>query len=1369
MKAIFFRTAPVILLLCLCFAGSFAETENNLFVRIPNNPVSNAITALAQDQNGFLWLGTDKGLVRFDGIEYKIFRGESFDSVRMINSYIRNLYLDSKGILWIGTNEGAVIYNPEAGRFIRLNIVPANTTVKSFMELPGEEVLIGTNKSLLIANRKGEVSALSSGGLNPLAGENVTHMAKDLYGNIWLANNNGFTRIDIPDTLSAQKDNLVFTFYPQKFNLGYFSIDPMNNIWFCDGETIKRTKATQNDRLEKIETIRTEFDSRAIFHDKNERMTLLNRRYESIHLLFHDETGRIVSEQKYQLNPLSPNHMSDNISSIIRDKKGNFWFGTRDGLFVYDDSSLKNFHTITEKKGSTDGLSHSVISEILEDSQKNIWIGTSIGLNKLSFPNGKPYIEQFSDSHDINSFRLNNRVQALAEGDDGILWVGSKLGIAYFDPEKKHFFARAETDNFLSKINAMFVRTMFKDKQGRIWIGFVYGGLICFDSASGKFLKITTPRNDFNKQDIWAVHEDIDGSIWFGSKRDGLFRFQPDSIQSSGMVQHMRQYNVSGRKNSSTSTDWITSLFLDFNRSLWVGTSRGLYKYNRDSNTFQRIILSSPSEEPYICGIKQDLQGNYWISTTTGVHRYNDQKGFSTFFEFNQGDFARVEYSFGSCLTDDGKILLGGIKGVVYFDPSKIAVDTTLQNRIFITDFRIGNQEITPDGIHLKNDINTDNRITMKYPENQFTLAFSSLHLNNPQYIRFAYMLEGVDDNWIYTEWNRNYAGYTNLSPGKYRLKIRSTNETGSWLDNIRTIDLHILPPWYMTYWFYALAALICLTVLFFIFRILYSRNHYRQAEQINAIKQTYFINVTHSFKTPLMLLQTPLNQLIRHGDQMTIDERDMMLNLMNKNVKRISNLIRQVTEFRKIEQKKTSLYLVEMNIIPFLNEICNSFQPMFHSKQIPLNFESNIPMVMVTIDPEKIETILFNLLSNAYRFTPEGGKVTVRCMLEPTDYKLYISVSDTGIGIEPAHRQKVFERFWKAKTTENNFYSNGAGIGLSLSKELVELHHGEIFLQSHPGAGSTFTFTLRLGSKHFEKLYVEKETDPIQPLFTNTYVEAEQESYSIVDNSNRTDLPLVYMLSDTTDTLNLTRYILKDYRMMAHSSFDTLKETVLHTPPNLVIVDMAIHHNPPMLAFCKEVKSDPQTSHIPIMIFTPEDSKEENIIGYEVGVDAIIEKPFGTEYLLARINQLVRSRVELKEKLQLDLIITPNPEEEESGDRKFINQVMIVIEKNMSNESFNLQEFAKAMNSSKSVLHSRLQNLTQQSPIEFLRTVRLKKAAQLLALNAYNITQVSYMVGFSDSRYFSTCFKKQFGMTPREYIKKYKQEENIEDQLKSI
>ena len=1337
----------------LCIPGA-ASAE--YFVNIRHYNTNNRVTAIEQDSLGFIWVGTSAGLYKFDGNIYrKAYSGESRD-LSVLNTFIRALYKDSDGNIWIGTDQRAVKYDLSADSFVPVDGEIGNRRVNTFCQIGESLIVAGTSNGIAVIDPVNCGSRILPDTHCPGIGTmSYISSDRDIDGNVWLISSSAFVRLALSDR-SFEVDKL-----PGNQQANFIKADPFGRLWFNDGENIYiasigfSENGTGSGVERRLQLKNVEKRAEGFSMTFRGKEAWLGTAYCGLRKYYFDDSGNIARNDVFWIDESDKNDLSNFISVTFFDNHGRLWLGTLTGLYVVADDSA---NTVFRSIGHRQGLAHNVVSDICCDKDGNIWVSTSNGLNRMTVQNGSCVdIKHYINPSTENMAVTDNRLQNMALDDGNILWIGTKRGIVNFDIAEERFFSDPEVDMFIKSRNGYYPKSIYKDRSGHIYMGFVSGGIIV-RKRNGQVYRIELPEKAYLRSGVNCIMQDHEGDLWFESQYVGLFRIPDESLKennTSGYVLYPKGDRCA--PGTSKEMDAVNTLFCCKNGILLAGASNGLYRYRPEHDAFERIGLDFLDDDCYVCSIAEDDYGYCWIFTTSGVYRYSqDDEEFPVYIELDKGSFACNDYSNGSCTGLDGYIYASGINGLTYFNPEKIGKTNSAVN-ICISDFTILNRKIIPDTRHIPVNINMADIVNIYHSDAQFSFEFTTFDYGQIRRTQFCYKLENFDDEWISVAGGQNFISYSNMPPGHYVLRVRATDVNGMWSTNERKIKIFIHTPWWETWWFRCLCLMSAAIIIFFIVRQAYLQYSNRQTEKLNELKLDFYINVTHSLKTPLAMLRVPIDELLRDDVDMSARDRKELLLIMNNSVRKLSDMIKQLTEFRNLKQNTVPLNLVEMDIRRFVGKIFESIQYLFREKNISIQYVSDNGFpCMITVDPEKIETVLFNMLYNAYTFTPFGGSVEIRTALSDDGRYFLISVKDTGIGISKENQKRIFERFWQGEYEADTIADKGIGLGLSLAKGLVRLHHGDIHVESSPGKGSVFTVELPVENKMVQ----HADAEPVEPVYTRQLAEIDAEFRQIDDAAaNKENAEKIVLITLDNDLFRLMTYLLKEYDIRHLPNIGNSFHEIASLDANLVIVDVTSYSQEEGTGVCRHLKNDISTRHIPIILIVNEQTGKVADY-YNLGIDMLVEKTFDSGHLRSIVRQLLQNRQFVQEKDKLDLIANKVVDVKvESSNEKLMGAIMEVIEKNMANEKFSLSDFAEEMHMSRSVLHTKIQAITGSSPMDFLRDIRLRKAAKLLGANSYNVMQVSYMVGFTDSRYFSTCFKKKFGMTPREYMANHKPE----------
>jgi AraC-like DNA-binding protein/CheY-like chemotaxis protein len=895
-------------------------------------------------------------------------------------------------------------------------------------------------------------------------------------------------------------------------------------------------------------------------------------------------------------------------------------------------------------------------------------------------------------------------------------------------------------------------------------MGFATGGIAVYITASDTFVLLNTIDANLQDEDYWAITEDARGYFWIGTRKSGLYKIKFDTDR---LIE--KRDKAITLKRQFLSSHWITSIFINKDNVPWVGTSDGVFHFNTIKDDFDPVSLSLTNDgSTYICGILEDTAEAIWIFTTQGVYKYDEHLHNTLYYDINNGNLARANYLFGHLIAADGTIYMGGINGLYYFYPSELVPDTS-KLEIFITDFQILNKQVLPSrNPHLSTNINFANKLKLSYKDYQFLIGFSTLYLPDPDRIKYRYKLEGFDKSWIYVDAHHNYASYSNLPPGNYILKIVSTNASGIWLENEKSILIQISTPPWTSWWAYCIYIVLFMTIIGFCIYIIYLMGMYKQQEKNKRWKERLYTNITQGIETPLFLIKTPMDELIGNLNVYTKPEIGNILKIMQQNVKRLLFLTKQLLELQQTDIGQSSIAVLKTDLVPFLQDIYSLFSDIAQSRNIHFKLQHSETLIPAYMDMEKMEMVMYNLLSNAFKSVLENGMVAIRCYSNPNDERIWIEIYDNGVGIKKQYREQIFQSSYYSENEETaDSESAGEGLELTLAKNLIEAHGGKLLIERILGKGSTFKFYLHSSKENLpKKIKIEtgtQESSSHKPYIEN-FIDLEK-SIEFTHKSGKNPSPeasRILLLEKKEDLRVFFEKILqKDgYTVRSFETEEEIFQASISFEPALILCDVNREDEKDVFSLCKKIKDKIQTSHIPVVLLMENNFAEKNIQeGYLFGADACISKPFEVSYLFVRIKQLIDIRHSIKEKLRIEEFIYSNKEKSAivSMDKKFLDKIMLVIEKNIANENFNLDEFARQSGVSRSVLNTKVQLLLGQAPIDFVKTVRLKKAAQLLESNAYSISEISLMVGFIDPGYFSISFKKLFGETPSEYMKNRK------------
>ncbi|NDW17748.1 hybrid sensor histidine kinase/response regulator [Dysgonomonas sp. 216] len=1074
------------------------------------------------------------------------------------------------------------------------------------------------------------------------------------------------------------------------------------------------------------------------------------------------------------------------------DLDGNAWVGTSRSGLRHINSKTLDVTTISGMKLDKGGTLVNDIYSIFVDNNNGVWVGTLFqGLCYY-----QPSMHKFQLIQTVHSETAitNETIRCFLEDEDGTILVGAGNGLYRFYPETK-----IVEKIYADKINDLCL-SLYRDSKNRIWVGTFLNGFYCIDNKNIKhFIRSSTNLDlDPNQNVSRAIYEDNNGHFW-GSVPGGVASIDPNTgkiiyilaDKHPKIKNHTTVYNfypvdnetfaVVGESgifyyNPQKDEVWVPDVdtpdspkFQDFNIKYyciykdsrgfeWYGTEAGIRLWDNTNNRLYKITSNDGLPNNAVSAIIEDNNGIMWVSTANGICKINIQTNYNehTFsivsFGTSDGLQSGKFYDRSSLKAKDGKLYFGGIHGFNYFDPQKIDYNKSINRPIF-TGLSLFNSPIKKDSIYnghviLKKPINLTNEIKLHHNENFISIEFSGLNYVNPAQTYYRYKLHNFDENW--NEVLTNGLGkvtYTGLPSGKYKFVVYTANNDKVWGDEPSELTIIIKPPFWATAYAIAIYIVIIMFVLYYLYQLQDKRtkrkiseqkevNMRKQKEELDQMKFKFFTNISHEFRTPLTLITTPLDILIKQQDDETLKKR---LESIYKNAANLLQLVNQLLDFRKLEMKGEKNYLQKSDIVQFIESIYIQFKDTTASRNIDFALETDIDSTIMFFDQDKMHKIMNNLLSNALKFTPEGGHISLKISKVKEGRRNFINiiVSDTGCGMAPKDMEQIFDRFYQGKKQNN--MQPGSGIGLHLVKEYVKLHEGSISVESDIGIGSEFSVLIPTDLMGTE----EKEVNENGIQAESTDKKISTKTLLIVEDNNEFRNFLIEQLSPI-------------FKILEAEDGVNGEQIAINELPDLIVSDLMMPRVDG-LELCRRLKLNIQTSHIPFILLTARSSDEAKIDGYEAGADSYISKPFNFDMLLTRINKLIEQQEKRKELFHKTIEVTPSSITTTSLDEELVQRALMLVEKNMDNTGYSIDNLSKDIGLSRSQLYRKLQSITGLTPIEFIRSIRLKRAAQLLINSQYNISEIADIVGFNTLKYFNKYFKEEFGMPPTQYRLKNK------------
>ncbi|MBN9381790.1 MAG: response regulator [Chitinophagaceae bacterium] len=1276
----------------------------------------NQIKCLVEDPGGNLWVGTKGGgLCYYDRDQDAFLRPEDlgFQSDKPIDLAVLSLHLDKKGQLWIGTFHDLWLMglkNKTIRHFIAgtdAHTGLSDPTIQSIFEDSRDRLWIGTDRGLNLFNdSNGTFTHFlhDDKDVRSLSNNKVIAITEDAHHRLWVGTNGG--GLNRMDELRGG-----FTCYKKGNTADGLSGDVVRSLYPAEGG--------------------------GLWIGTEDALDLLQ-----------DEQGPILH---YRKGETSEGNLSDKtILSLLQDSSGILWVGTSEGGVNKYDKNIFYFD-LHRRTANPNSLSADMVTSFAEADNGDIWIGTDgDGLHRWEKSSGR-LIHYPSGAGGERSLGAPTVLSLLMNKKKDCLWIGTYgNGLGRLDL-RNGIFHHYRTGSGPGELSNASIYALMEDRTGNIWMATNGGGVNILDPSTGRITKHRYADNEdsISNDYIRCFLEDRAGNIWIGTYSGGISVYDP----------HTRKFKIYNKVRNNLSNQVVYALYKDANDNIWVGTmGGGLNLLDPKQRRFISFTEENGLSNNIIHSIMGDEKGHLWLSTNKGISRFDPAtREFRNYGIYN--GLQNPEFIVGSGYkTRDGRILFGGVNGFNVFDPGRIPENKISPPICRFTGFFLFNKLVAPGGPHsvLARDINNTTSITLAYDQSDFTIGYAALNYTLPAGNRYTYMLEGFDKTWINAGDERR-ATYTNLAPGTYRFLVKASNNDGIWNDTATTLVIHINPPFWKTWWAWLLYIIVTGGVLYVIYKDIVGKEKLKaqmrlqqltadQARELSRIKLNFFTNVSHELRTPLSLIMDPLRKIIR--EKMTIEQVKQYSGLMYDNARRLMKLIDQMLDLRKLEEGHLRLETKLVNIAAVTRNIAGLFD--VHAEERNIHYSIDAASEPATlIDQDKFEKIVFNLLSNAFKYTPDNGRIEVLVTTEK-EFAV-IHVKDTGVGI-PAHlKDKVFEIFYQVEGS-HRFESGSAGIGLALTKELVELHGGHIVVESQLGEGSDFIVYLPLDSRQPSP---ETGTENISEALYPLELSVPEAAVDPVEQA-----PLVLLVEDNKDLRNYLKQELgRSYKVEDASDGTAGYEKAVQWVPDLIISDIMM---PGItgLELCRKIKTDERTSHIPVILLTAKQADVHQIEGYSVGADAYIPKPFNMELVLARVENLLDSRRRLRE-LYHKAQGQPSPGEDQqpvmnSMDRLFLDKATGLVEQNMGDILFDTDVLAENLKISRRQLYRKLKALTDQTVHDFITSIRMKKAADLLLTGDYNISEVAYKVGYSEPANFTRSFTRWSGKSPKKYISGY-------------
>lgn len=1375
----------LVLILCLPLKLQ-AQHTGTLFNHFNNQNglVMNNVEYIHIDREGFVWIGTYAGLQRFDGYEFKTYTYDPANPSSISDNFISTIFEDSSSNLWIGTSANGVnVFNRELESF------------QHFRHDPGNQNSLASNSI-------------------PRARKVIT---QDADGYVWINTVDGLNRVDLKDFSFESyhgdfSGQLVFDksesalwiagdklkrFDLKSSKLSYYESGPMNciildsedNIWLGTssgaliyhkhlGRMISLREYLAQERFTgRISDLPYGDPFRNFYEDYRgdiwfsirDRLVNLDRKQKQVNILAHEPD-----------NENSPTGSS--ISGIYGNKSGVIWITYLNQGVSKVNINLKKFSLHRSIPGDPNSLSGNTIRSVYMDNNQYLWVGTyDHGLNRINLQTDETrhYRHNSQDPASI----VSDYITAIHVDRTKRLWIGSfNTGICYAD----HIYDRGQL-RFTSfdLLPDLEIHEFTEDPAGRIWISTQYGFFIYDGDAFSQYGGLENQLPEVRKLNIQSVVFVPPNLFWLATWNSGICKLTVNAdpvLAAKPGIDVLEIYDQLQDQSSARIDNKFITIHRDDHGTIWLGSFlNGLIRVSETDAGLKLIKYNKSAGAPdnSIYGLTSDRQGDIWISTNNGLGRFDPEK--ETFRNYYKSDgLQSSSFMWDACFRGiDGQLFFGGVNGLNAFFPEDI-IDNRDLPKVFISKLIINNQDVQiGDEFHgnviLEKGISHTEEITLSHRDPIFSLEFTSMDNVNPWEVQYQYKLEGFDAGWIQTGAEKRSVRYTNLNPGSYVFLVKASNSDGIWNEEPAKLGIVILPPWWKTWWamimYVGIFSLLLMAFRKFILvraQLIHEAKmehlEREKTEEMYQMKLRFFTNISHEFRTPLTLVLGPLQKIM---NDLRDDHRFVkQITTIRRNSDRLFRLIDQVLEFRRIETKKVRLAAAKGDIVRFLGELTDSFQEIACQRSITLEYHSDFVAFELWFDEHKLDKIIYNLLSNAFKFTPDKGKISVSLSMSPMPEKLQgfieIGIQDNGIGISEQDQTHIFDRYFRVENPDS-FVQTGSGIGLSLAKELTELHSGKIEVTSQLGKGSCFRVFLPLGKDHLTEDEIVESLDSR----TGKYISLKQ--FALSDEQEYIDKydplqpqldhggqPILLIVDDDRELREFIKTnFSRDYIVIEAENGNEGMAMALKNNPDIIISDIMM----PLLdgiEMCRKLKTDIKTSHIPIILLTAKAGIESKIEGLDTGADAFIAKPFTIRLIEVQINNILENRKQLRKKFSKELVLQPGEIAITPIDAEFLQKAIDIVEKHMSDTEFSVEAFTREIGMSRSRVHRKLRSLTSQSTSEFIRTIRLKRAVSLLEKSQLSIEEIAFAVGFNSTAYFTKCFRVQFGLPPSEYARSH-------------
>ena len=1319
-----------------------------------NGLSNNQVNDIYKDADGFVWFSTSWGLNRYDGYEMTVFLSEPDDSTTLLANFIEWTRDIPGDRMLVKMGENYNIYDKHTEKFSNginyFKSIGITDWISAVCVDTKSNIWFGLTTKAALYTADGKLLEIKTETPIPAQAGNIVSIAQSSEGAVFIYNDGTVVscKIDPAGKILTRVEQTPVdygqhhTIFVDSDHDYWVTTSTKHGLWYRESRSAKWFYC-DNKPTSKFQLSTPDFIVNGFAEDSKNHIWIVS-----------DHGGiNIVDKRANDIKTLvadaqNPRNILDNsVRCAYTDNEGIVWIGYfKDGVSMYDESIFK-FEMLPLDLSSIDLEFKSDINSIKEDRNGNLWIGTNgSGLICIEKSGKKrQYKCNPNDPHTLS----NNIIVDILAAENGDIWIGTFMGgLCRFDGKTfERYMSRKDLPAAMSCEN---IWAVTEDADNKIWIGSLGKGVVAYDPKTKKFEEYTEESGKISSNYVSAIICSRDGSVYVGSAV-GVTILNPANNSSKHMTDNQQQQIIEN----------VYDLFEDSRGLIWVGTGNGVFIYNKRNNTTTHLTMREGLINDVISGIVEDNSKNIWITTASGVSNvYASINPKTKEYDFTSSNYSELDglqrgsFNKKSIIkTSYGDILLGGGYGINRLTPETMQFNANTPT-VHFTGLQVFGEKVNigaDDGI-LSQALAYCDAVTFNYTQNMFSVKFSTLSAVLPEKVRYSYMLEGFNDKWITT--SQPQATYTNLAPGDYTLKVKATNCDGYTSDSEAELLITILPPWWKSNMamamYIALFIIVCLIIRMQIthkerdkYKLRQIESEAQQKHDIDDMKLRFFTNVSHELRTPLSLIISPLETLLETTEDETLKKK---LELIHRNATKLLNMVNQLLDFRKADVSEMKLNLSEGDLVAFVKQTSETFVALTE-RDINFSFSAANDSLYMEFDEDKIGKVITNLLSNAFKFTVDGGRVEAWVGRSTDGKNALIKISDTGIGIPDNEKEHIFERFYQVSHKDGAY--GGSGIGLHLVREFVTLHGGTVEVGDNVGQGSIFAVSLPINTTPKDD---DKQSE-------NEIKDADNENVEGEDpNKGETTIMIV---DDNADFRTLLRDTLTpDYKIIEARNGEEAFEEIVKQMPDLVITDVMM----PILdgnELCKRIKNDIRTSHIPVIMLSAKSAEEHKIEGLTNGADDYMPKPFNPQILKLKVTQLI----ELGKKRQDNFSRQIDPEPSEITitplDEKLINKAIKYVEDNMARSELSVEEMSRDLGMSRVHLYKKLVSITGRSPIEFIRVIRLKRAAQMLRDKQQNVADVAYAVGFNNPKYFSKYFKEEFGMLPSAF-------QNSQDDVKT-